>query len=229
MRGNEIGIVREGDLICLDRDGGKGEEGGKEGMKWRIAMTEPVLQGVVKRGTTRFSVLPSVEKEEESIEEGEGEGVGDSDDEMGEGGFEEVEEEEDDFTIDEAFLSNVLPSFSSITPSSLPLSPLSSHSHNQFDHPLLPSGIPITPSPLLHQIPSQLLTPPPEKEEDDNARFYLPTRDLGRVGAFSGDWVVVRRQGEGIEERDGEEERLVRVFAGDGLVGGGGEERGEKG
>lgn len=205
MHGDEEGIiVREGGVLELE--GGSLVEG-LGGRRWRVAMTEPVLQGVIRKGTTKFLVLPP--SGEEAVEEGDAprieDGLATEEKEDQEG--EEEEEEEQDFDIDESFLAASLlaptpqptPSFALAltnghpTPSTLPLGSLS-------------------PSPLLHPIPSALLIPRPTPEEDDTARCYLRMSDLGRIGMFSGDWAVVK-----LSEK-GKDSRLVRVFAADYLT-----------
>ncbi|KAK4218234.1 hypothetical protein QBC37DRAFT_8298 [Rhypophila decipiens] len=49
---------------------------------------------------------------------------------------------------------------------------------------------------LLKPLPSQLLHPPPQAEDDEEARIYVDMRDLTRVGCFSGDWVRVEASSE---------------------------------
>jgi peroxin-6 len=42
---------------------------------------------------------------------------------------------------------------------------------------------------LLAAVPEELLHPKPAVDDDDEARVYVDTKDLTRVGCFSGDWV----------------------------------------
>jgi peroxin-6 len=42
---------------------------------------------------------------------------------------------------------------------------------------------------LLGAVPEELLHPKPAVDDDDEARIYVDTKDLTRVGCFSGDWV----------------------------------------
>lgn len=42
---------------------------------------------------------------------------------------------------------------------------------------------------LLGPVPEELLHPKPASDDDDEARVYVDTKDLTRVGCFSGDWV----------------------------------------
>lgn len=44
---------------------------------------------------------------------------------------------------------------------------------------------------LMQPIPPGLLHPKPTAEDDEEARIYVDTRDLTRIGCFSGDWVRV--------------------------------------
>ena len=44
---------------------------------------------------------------------------------------------------------------------------------------------------LMQPVPADLLHPKPAPEDDDEARIYVDTRDLTRIGCFSGDWVRV--------------------------------------
>ncbi|KAK0656647.1 hypothetical protein B0T16DRAFT_441546 [Cercophora newfieldiana] len=44
---------------------------------------------------------------------------------------------------------------------------------------------------LMQPVPPDLLHPKPAPEDDEEARIYVDTRDLTRIGCFSGDWVRV--------------------------------------
>ncbi|GAA5959373.1 hypothetical protein JCM21900_000707 [Sporobolomyces salmonicolor] len=216
-------IIREGDALRL-------EEG-----RWKVAMAEPVMQGVVKKGETKLLVLPPI-----------GEGDDDDHDEAAAGsaptpngaqeGRDIYSETDDnsDFEIDESFLANSVlapphrPGHTSLT-SPLALSPPFSNSPTlangrPTNHTSFPLVVPpastssissagrLIPLALQYPVPSELLTPTPGPEEDDVPRALMATQDLGRLGLFSGDWVVLRTV-------EGEEAgRLVRVFAADGLV-----------
>ncbi|KAM0786124.1 hypothetical protein ACM66B_006934 [Microbotryomycetes sp. NB124-2] len=67
----------------------------------------------------------------------------------------------------------------------------------------------VTPRALHNSLAGSNLTPAPAKDEDDLLRVYLRRRDLGRLGMFSGDWVVLAT------EHNVQTKRLVRVFAAD--------------
>ncbi|GAA5964160.1 hypothetical protein JCM3765_005357 [Sporobolomyces pararoseus] len=208
-------VIREGDVLRL-----------KQG-KWKVAMAEPVLQGAIVKGQTRVIVLPpsgqemGEEDEKPSSTSSSGQQL-----KLTNHACEEDDSQDDDeeFEIDESFLANsVLTSAShqtrfGQTPLTSPL--LTSSKQRQF----FPLGdlsetageqqqerSRLVPLPLQHAILSELLTPVPDQEEDDVPRAYLSTSELGRIGLFSGDWAVLRANGEGVA-------RLVKVFASDGLL-----------
>lgn len=218
-------MVREGETLRV----------AGAGSRWKVAMAEPVLQGVVKKGYTRFLVLPPTsgaedfEDDEALDQHAEPETTTSSGDEDSAQGAEDSEEDGDDnFEIDEAFLAA---SVLSAPQQSLPPTPLSpppptssnalalTNGHSTF--PLASgtsskpaaSAIKVVAQSLQRPIPSPLLVPRPRDDEDDTPRVYLRTRDLGRLGLFSGDWVVLGSGDESSEER-----RLARAFAGEGLL-----------
>jgi peroxin-6 len=216
-------VVREGEGISLAGAGSTG--------RWKVAMAEPVLQGVVQKGYTRFLVLPPAAGVEEFGVDSAGEGHAEleagasSGDEGTIRGAEDSEEgDQDDYEIDEAFLaaSVLSPGRQSLPPT--PLSPPSSNglalTNGHAAFPLestssstkpSPTSIAVLPASLQQSIPSPLLIPRPPNDEDDTPRVYLRTSDLGRLGLFSGDWVVVGDEGTG-------HRRLARAFAGAGLL-----------
>ncbi|GAA5903296.1 AAA family ATPase peroxin 6 [Sporobolomyces salmoneus] len=197
----------------------------KEG-KWKVAMAEPVLQGVVVKGQTRVIVLPPPGQGDDE-NENDSSSTKTLEDRLRISKVEEndsQDDEEEDFEIDESFLANsILTSGSHSTRfGQTPLtSPLSTSSKQRQFFPLdgLTSSTVtlnqqrsrLVPLALDHPIPSELLTPVPDQEEDDVPRAYLSTNDLGRIGLFSGDWVVLRSDTDGAA-------RLVKVFAADGLL-----------
>lgn len=217
-------VVREGEVIA-----GQARELGN----WKVAMAEPVLQGIVKRGFTSFLVLPSPSNGVQELENGEEhaeveQGDTQDDEETVRGAEDSEEDDVDAYEIDEAFLaaSVLSPPRRSLPPT--PISPprLSpnnglalTNGHASF--PLSPtasipapkrptSSLSVTARPLQHSVHSALLVPRPRDDEDDTPRVYLRTQDLGRLGLFSGDWVVVGTGDEG-------HGRLARAFAGEGL------------
>lgn len=156
-------------------------------------MCEPVLQGLVVQGDTRFFVLPPNSTGEE------------------EGGEDEKEDEDSDsgYTIDEEFLSqSILPPLLS-SPTSTPLKESNSLALIPNGHPTISKQLNLSPFPLKHPIASELLIPAPLESEDDQTRVYLRLQDLSKVGAFSGDWCVVDGGGG---------QRLVRVFAAENVL-----------
>ena len=214
------GVLREGETIRIE----SGELLGKgRALRWKVAMTEPVLQGVVQRGFTRFLVLPPVAQDSvyEELEDSKGE-------------EDVVSEPEDstpvdadlieDFDIDESFLAasvlapprqsrSSLPSTPSSAPppvdSTAPHSAIAPHSATA---PAATKHLLVSARPLLHSLPSSTLIPRPLDDEDEISRIYIKTQDLSKLGIFSGDWVVIESEGRN------EDRRLVRCFASDGLV-----------
>lgn len=217
----ECGVVREGETLDCLAD--KNDAGKQRRVRWSVAMAEPVLQGVIQKGFTRFVVLPPPDALQ-SIEDGESE----TEDSVGvdavELGDETVMLEEDDlemaeleeeFDIDESFLAASVLSPPRIShPIPLPISDGLALTNGDLGSstsalPLSPHQLTITAHPLVRPVASQLLMPRPGPSDDDIPRAYLRTRDLARLGMFSGDWVVATV---------GEESRLVQAFAGDGLI-----------
>ncbi|GAA5940270.1 hypothetical protein JCM3775_004416 [Rhodotorula graminis] len=215
-------LVREGGTLRLPGVG-----------RYRVAMSEPVLQGVVVKGQTQVLVLPPQGGDDHRLEP-----ASDAGSSLGAGAHHDETTEDDDdnlddddlLEIDEGFLAGSVlsPLRSSSTPLTSPL-PDSKHSSNGSSFPLLSAstaslsaaaaatrtaGSTVTAAPLTHPVPAELLVPQPDADEDDIPRAYVATADLGRLGLFSGDWAVLsRRAGEG-------EGRLARVFAAEGLVAG---------
>lgn len=194
---------------------------------YRVAMAEPVLQGVVVHGQTQVLVLPPQGSDAHgSSESPEGLPNGSRDEHDGSTTEEEEADDEEllDFEIDENFLAGSV--LSPLRSANTPLtSPLTDSKHSSF--PLLSaSTASLTPAQgpapragsvvsavaLTHPVPSELLVPQPDADEDDVPRAFVATAELGRLGLFSGDWAVISREG---AEAEG---RLARVFAADGLV-----------
>ncbi|GAA5985229.1 hypothetical protein JCM11641_003639 [Rhodosporidiobolus odoratus] len=241
-------LVRQGALLSID-----GEK------RWTVAMAEPVLQGSVVKGYTQLLVLPSVggEEEEGSSSSAKAEAESslsaymaseDDREEVQDDGFDGLDF--DDFTIDESFLaasvlapqqhgSSALPTpLASPLPSKpngsgLGLGHFTHNSTSPFDSVEKANsssgGTQCVPVSLSHPVPGELLTPPPDVDEDDVHWAFVATADLGRMGLFSGDWVVLKPAGEdsrrtevgGESIRRRMEGRLVRVFAADEVIEGG--------
>ncbi|BGP11179.1 peroxisomal assembly protein [Rhodotorula toruloides] len=204
----EADLVREGDVVHLPGVG-----------RWKVAVTEPLLQGAFVKGKTRLLVLPPADggaQEDEAVDAGLVDGT-------------DASEEDDllDFDIDDSFLaSSVLPSRRAhATPLTSPLP--SSAGVNGKSFPLIEppptthSGTSISALPLSLPVPADALTPPPDADEDDLPHALASTADLGRLGLFSGDWALVEPAnavGGEEEQKDEDRGRLVRVFAGEGLL-----------
>lgn len=199
--------------------------------KWRVAMTEPVLQGVVRKGFTSFLVLPPAHSERQSQLEtavDERDTLSEEDDQVSPDLNSEDEDEgslDDDFEIDESFLANSVLTPTAFSPPSSAISSPKSKSAlaGQSSFPLSPSVVAptlqqslITPYPLRHSIASPLLVPRPGITEDDVPRAYLKSKDLSRLGVFSGDWVITSCEGD--LEQVPRKSRLVRVFASEGVI-----------
>lgn len=217
-------IIREGEVIGItsDRDSAR---------RWKVAMTEPVLQGVFQRGYTRFIVLPSlggadqgsVESVTTSMPAPENSNVdhpspSDSDD-------------DEDLEIDESFLAaSVLgpsrpsqPSTPLTSPPSKPDGFQQTFRSSQLDQATTqspqrrtPGSIVLQPQNLQHPVPQDSLVPRPSGDEDDTPRLYLRSADLGRIGVFSGDWLLAEACAAG----SASSRRLVRAFAVEGSLAG---------
>lgn len=173
-------------------------------MEWKVMMTEPVLQGIVEVGVTKFIVLPPVRGPSQSLVlTNGGSTTNDHDMEgMSENGEEEMEDEEEEFEIDESFLANSVLTPSTALASTLPTS-------------IAPT---LLIHPLKYSVTSAQLIPRPASEEEDTNRMYLRAKDLSRLGRFSGDWVVIREEGMEKSEESDRRRRLVRVFAREGVL-----------
>lgn len=201
-------VLREGEVLLLEDEEGRAR-------RWKVAMTEPVLQGVAQKGVTRFLVLPSPTSVEELTNGAAPEEEDTQDDAAS-------DDASDEFDIDESFLANSvltpprlsLPSSPAFPPPTNVLALTNGYMNHSTPTPRAPHGTLITPFELQQPVPAELLVPRPKEEEDDAPRVYLRTADLGRLGVFSGDWVVAEREEEGKEQQ----RRLVRVFASEGVV-----------
>ncbi|GAA6020420.1 hypothetical protein JCM10207_002101 [Rhodosporidiobolus poonsookiae] len=226
LSSDKADLLREGDVVRM--------EAGRK--RWKVAMTEPVLQGAVVKGYTRLLVLPPTE--EQDVETA---SVSEAEEPLAQ--LDSSEDDSFDFEIDESFLAASLlaprrsgnsayptPLTSPIPPNSLaltngssfPLHAISTSSQT----PKASSGTLVAVAPLLHPVPSEALSPPPDADEDDVARAFATTTYLGRLGLFSGDWVVLRTPAsEQVDastdleaEKVRKDGRLVRVFAVDELA-----------
>ena len=204
--------------------------------RWKVAMTEPVMQGGIVRKQTRLLVLPPTKSAEAgSAEAAGGTSTSASDALADDDGDEDDEPSGDssqgafaDFDLDEAFLASsvLLPRKAHATPLTSPL-PAHLDTHKMASFPMLEysrtlyeeTGPLVGAAPLDFAIPAELLTPEPDADEDDNWRAFVSTQDLGRLGLFSGDWAVLRQPASSASGGGGGGptpcRRLIRVFAAD--------------
>lgn len=216
-------LVRQGAVVLVPGLG-----------RWKVAMTEPVMQGEIVCKQTRLLVLPPIRNADSgSAEAADGTGTSASD------AFADDEDDEErsgdssqdafaDFDLDEAFLASsvLLPRKAHATPLTSPL-PAHLETHKMASFPMLePSrtlyeetGHLVGAAPLDFAIPAELLTPEPDADEDDNWRAFVSTQELGRLGLFSGDWAVLRQSASSTSGAGGGGStpcgRLIRVFAAD--------------
>ena len=202
--------------------------------RWKVAMTEPVMQGEIVRKQTRLLVLPPTRNAEAgSAEAADGtstsasDALADDEDVDDEPSGDSSQDAFADFDLDEAFLASsvLLPRKAHATPLTSPL-PAHLETHKMASFPMLESsrtlyeetGHLLGAAPLDFAIPAELLTPEPDADEDDNWRAFVSTQDLGRWGLFSGDWAVLRQSASSASGGGGGPTpcgRLIRVFAAD--------------
>ncbi|GAA5990325.1 hypothetical protein JCM10908_007319 [Rhodotorula pacifica] len=200
--------------------------------RWRVAMSEPVMQGQVVRGETRLLVLPPT-RDGPDAEDLAGnkssttafDGAHVKDEDESEPSGDNSQDTFADFDLDEAFLASsvLLPRKSHATPLTSPM-PAHLDAAKMSSFPILESshvrheeiGHIVNAVPLDFAIPAELLTPIPDADEDDNLRAFVSTPDLGRLGLFSGDWAILQHGSNTPPDSDGTRaRRLVRVFAAD--------------
>lgn len=153
-------------------------DGDAEGeFRYRVLMTEPVLQGLVKAGQTRFVVVPGDDEEPlppEVVEVIEGNVDEDAED--------DDEDSEADVEIDESFLAG-----SVLTPH-YPEDGINGAEDEAGGRS--PPGTSIRTSVNDRSFSMKPLDHPVDGEADgDEATIFVRTSDLGRIGVFSGDWV----------------------------------------
>ncbi|KDE02293.1 hypothetical protein MVLG_07138 [Microbotryum lychnidis-dioicae p1A1 Lamole] len=216
-------ILRSGEVLSSTSARG-------QALSWTIAIAEPVLQGVLVPGSTRFLVLTPTD-EPASLLNG-------SSSPNGHGDHHDLHSLDDDdgaFDIDESFLAASVLSLprldgtstpisprelSDLAPLNSPPSPFPSHG----DGPLSPTRSALFRSQnqralvqaqaLQRPVDSSTLVPQPTEGEDETLWAFLGSRDLSRVGLFSGDWALVESEGSSVLTS---ERRLVRVFVSDEL------------
>lgn len=186
--------------------------------RYRVLMAEPVLQGVAERGKTTFIVVPPQEDEAEQ-EPGEEDARQDvtvngsaGEDGRTEDGEEDAYDDDEsnlELEIDENFLASTM--FSSSKPAG---SATRGKADGGVGHERSPSGggAASKRDPLAFSLRS--LEEPAfdggANVEYEEATLVLRTRDLGKVGAFSGDWVIV-----GVQGSERQQTRLARVVCND--------------
>ncbi|SCZ94448.1 BZ3500_MvSof-1268-A1-R1_Chr12-2g03905 [Microbotryum saponariae] len=218
-------IVRSGEVLSSTSASG-------QALGWTVAMAEPVLQGVLVPGSTRFLVLPPTD-EPASLPNGSSTPNGHADHHD----LHSLDDDDGAFDIDESFLAASVLSLprldgnsTPISPRDLPgrapsnyspsLSPFPSHS----DGPLSATRAALSRSQnqralvqaqaLQHPVDSSTLVPQPTEGEDETLWVFLGSRDLSRLGLFSGDWALVESEGSSALTS---ERRLVQVFVSDEL------------
>ena len=145
--------------------------------EYRLVMVGPVLQGCAKRGHTRFYVISAPPPASSTNGSADAEPVLDDLQEIPSDEA-DVEESEDGFEIDEAFLAGSV------------LHPVPVHTEH-----VEPSATTDALSTDGHRINSAVFSRTAEplaslrSSVNDDCTVYIPTADLSQVGVLSGDWV----------------------------------------
>ncbi|SCV73142.1 BQ2448_7067 [Microbotryum intermedium] len=223
--GKQGRIVRSGEVLSSTSASG-------QTLSWTVAMAEPVLQGVLVPGSTRFLVLPPTNEPKLTHN-----GLTDSNGHV-DHVLHSFDDEDDAFDIDESFLAASVLSPSRLDGTSTPISPRDPSDLTPLDTSPFPSSSngngPLSPTRLAlsrsqnqrslvqaqalqHPVSSSSLVPQPTDGEDETLRAFLGSRDLSRLGLFSGDWALVESEGSSVLTS---ERRLVRVFVSDELYNG---------
>lgn len=184
--------------------------------RYRVLMAEPVLQGVAERGKTKFIIIPPQDDEASEQDGGEEEGAREdvTVSGVGEDGSEVQTETEDydnesnlELEIDENFLASTV--FSS-SKAAATTARSKSDADGENERPASntdPKRDPLTFS--LKSLDEPALDGGANFQYEE-ATLVLRTRDLGKVGAFSGDWVIV-----GVQGSEKQQARLARVVCDD--------------
>lgn len=211
---NRYEIIREGEILSIPSVANDVAPELSDGNHyWRVAVTEPVLQGEIQLGFTKFQVIPSNEM---NILHTSNRSIIASETEAEDGSVETQMK----LVLNEDFLANsvLLPLHQNSTfastkhqepfhsiPAVLSNPIIIKNSSVSGNSAASTSVIPVA---LHHRIASSLLVPPPELDEDDNVRIFMIPSDLSRFGLFSGDWVIVCGESNLDSNR-----RVARVFA----------------
>jgi peroxin-6 len=183
-------IVRQGDILSIPSSRHNNERGTKRASHddYRVVMAEPVLQGVVVPGRTKFVVLPASSSVAATSSRA-------ADDLFA-------------LDIDESFLApSLMDDLLSVgdRPAQDGISSPHVGSRSAGFSAVLQAA------PLQSTIEDEEVFPRPSNGEDDETRAFLSASELARRGARSGDWALLRPPA-GTGDR-GNGEKLVRVFA----------------
>ncbi|KAG8899708.1 peroxisomal assembly protein, partial [Tulasnella sp. 403] len=207
------------------------ENGDTESMafsyKYRLLMVEPVLQGYAKVGETRFTVMPADDISGATNDHGQSDlppNASDPTVQIEDRPPQETEtmsstEYDDDdanaFDIDENFLArsvlNPIPADENV-PGASPIGTEEASTSGETAPPSVVqqaargSGNASAPSFLLRSLDASVNL----GKEDEEPAVVVRTRDLGKVGVFSGDWAIIN-----ITNRH--ETRLTRIISDDSL------------
>ncbi|KAI0259961.1 P-loop containing nucleoside triphosphate hydrolase protein [Gloeopeniophorella convolvens] len=151
-------ILRQGSTYSIDARGGPDARTSK----YRLIMTEPVLQGYAQKSQTLFTLLPPTE--ELPTVDGYSSPSSSS--------VEDDTEFDEDLEIDEGFLANSLV-------------PQSTSATQQDGSPSVQL------SQFAHEFTAEPLSTPVDPELDDHT-MYVRTVDLPKIGILDGDWAIAQ-------------------------------------
>nr|ASF90227.1 hypothetical protein SPAR01853 [Bartheletia paradoxa] len=197
-----------------ENNGNENMNGVGNGLKYKVMMAEPVMQGIVTSVTQLF--IAESDKMVESQAEKGAVDAGTEDGTYSDGGL-SIDDESDGVEIaDDFFAGSVL---GSIPPCLLPSPSQSPPPQLNVNKNNSASIVPQAPMKVALFIAAPLDTPIETDElgliggdessnslNDKEARVFIRTRDLGRAGFFNGDWAV-------LDVHLTPSPRLVRVFA----------------
>jgi peroxin-6 len=215
---NESIILRQGAIYAFDSEllptHGRVTADLRTTYRYRLDMTEPVLQGYSRIGHTRFYViLVDQTNEDLSLE-----------DEIDFGWGEQSGSDPDGIEIDESFLArSVLHPRQNLPSSRMDSTCLFANGHQHSNDELEETSTSHTDSQLRVE-----LTPEPTSMPQDDCTLFLRTSDLGKIGILDGDWaslinfialLAIYSVTQAIAElTDASNSRLVRISARDDLV-----------
>jgi peroxin-6 len=215
---NESIILRQGTIYAFDSEflptNGRVTADLRRTYRYRLDMTEPVLQGYSRIGHTRFYVILVVQANDDlSLE-----------DEMDLGWGEQSGSDPGGIEIDESFLaSSVLHPRQNLPSNRKDSTCLFTNGHQYLNGELEETSTSHTDSQLRVE-----LTPEPTSMPQDDYTLFLRTSDLGKIGVLDGDWaslinfialLAIYSVTQAIAElTDASDSRLVRISARDDLV-----------